>query len=66
MATSKRPRFKVLPHRGKHGAIVPDRWCVCLSVSKEVFLGPYHTRTAADIVCAALNAAEADREKTGR
>jgi len=63
MATKKKPRFKVLPARGLQGKIKKERWNVCLTETKEIFLGPYHTRTAADIVCSALNAAESDREK---
>lgn len=57
----KKPKYAVLPHRGLQGAIVPDRWNVCLAVSREVFLGPYHTETTARIICDALNAAEGDR-----
>jgi predicted class III extradiol MEMO1 family dioxygenase len=59
--TRKRRRFVVVPHRGHAGKTVPDRWCVCLAETREVLLGPYHTEAAAQIVAAALNAAEQDR-----
>ncbi len=57
----KKVKYVVLPARGLQGAVKPERWNVCLSATHEVILGPYHTEVSAEIVCAALNAAERDR-----
>ena len=62
MASRRKPRSAVLPHRGHAGKIVPDRWNVCNARTREVLLGPYHSEAAAQIVCAALNAAEDHRD----